>query len=245
MIPCTSFHLWKETNFLKEHKITFEFNQLLQKDKKEVILLNGSPTLIKSEFCNIMAKRNDYHFIEYDFDHFILECPHLNNEKSIIFVKDFLIGYGRIFNSYEREKMLYLPKTSNLVVLQGNNIEKISYTDKEIVRQFKTYNFPKIKKEDLFDYIMDSIQYNNYNHFLYLLEWEKYDINTIKSLDDLYSLVYDMDLFFKEERKYIDKLLLNKEHFFSYMERIINNKITQYNLFSHSNLLNIYSQEFQ
>ena len=87
-------------NFLKNKSIYTTLCNLLENNIKEPILYNGQATSIKKDFCKIVADTYKIEYREFTFDSFILENPHLNNKNNLLYINDFLIGNGRIFNHF-------------------------------------------------------------------------------------------------------------------------------------------------
>lgn len=183
----------KYSKFLKNKSVYNVFNDFLKLDLKEPIIFNGIKSPFKKDFCKIISELNNIPFKEYTFDYFMMEHPYVNNEKSILYVNDFLIGHGRILNHYEENILLNLHKNSNLIVFQSDDIKSISFKDTNIIRHFPIINFPEINKKEIIQYIYDIITINKYNNDLYNLNWIKYDIEKL-DLEKLNILLYELNI---------------------------------------------------
>lgn len=189
-----SFTVLQNVNFIKNNKIYPQLSNLLNTDDNKVIILNGEKTLLKRDLCHYLCKINNFSFEENDFNSFILNTPYLKEEQTMIFVNDFMIGNGRILNHFEEQRLLSIPKTTNVIILQSDNIEQIPFKNNEFIRNFKILEFPKINKKDIIRYIYDMIELHQYNDNMYILNWNKYDVEQIdfESLNILLFQINDM-----------------------------------------------------
>jgi hypothetical protein len=204
--------LYKNINFF--NKVDFFDNlkkyELLK--KKEPIILNGIKTELKKNFCNIYCDINDINFKSYSFDNFLLKSPHLKYENTMIYIKDYLVGNGRILNDYEKEKLNSLPSTSNMIIFESECIDTIPYKDYHLNKKFEIINFPIITKKDYTRYIYNIIMYYKYNDDLLLLNWESYNIHLLDFerinmlLFDLHSMLSE-NVTMKEIHYYIDAII--------------------------------------
>ena len=129
--------------------------------------------------CVSYCMTNDIQFREYTFKRFIQKVPHLKYENTLIYVKDFLIGNGRVFNTYEENLLLYLKKTTNLIIFESENIKDIPIKNTKIINNFKILNFPILYKLDIIHYIYDVIFLHKYNDDLFLLNWNIYNVEKL------------------------------------------------------------------
>ncbi len=182
-------------SFLKKYNIYQEINSLFKNKNNYPMILNGEKNKIKRDFCKYMCVLNNYEFKEYNFDNFILKSPYLSEENTLLYVNDFLIGNGRIFNHYEEEKILHLPQTNNIIILQSDNIESIPFKDHNIVKRYKLLEFPKLVKKDIINYIYDIIDLYNYDNNMYILNWSEYNLENIE-LEYLNMLLFEVDNMF-------------------------------------------------
>jgi hypothetical protein len=192
LIIVKSITINKYPKFLKNKSIYSIFNDLIKVEIKEPIILNGVKSSFKKDFCKLMSESNNIPFKEYTFDHFMLDLPHINNKKSLLYINDFLIDHGRILNNYEENILLNLNKNSNLIVLQADNIQTIAFKDSNIIRQFPIINFPEINKKEFVQYIYDLITINKYDNDLYNLNWMNYDIEKL-DFEKINILLYELD----------------------------------------------------
>jgi hypothetical protein len=198
-------------SFLKKYTIYSELNNLFNKKDNSPLILNGEKNKLKRDFCKYMSILNNYEFKEYNFNDFILNAPYLNFDKKFLYVNDFLIGNGRIFNHYEEEKILHLPQTNNIIILQSDNIESIPFKDQNIVKRYKLLQFPKINKKDIIHYIYDVIEYYNYNNNMYILNWIEYNLENI-DLEYLNMLLFEIDNMFQNNIDF--NIIHNNMNFF-------------------------------
>jgi hypothetical protein len=198
---CFNFYLVNSYNkisngsFLKKYNIYSDINKLLKKEYNNPLILNGDKTLLKRDFCKYMCIMNDFNFKEYNFDNFILDSPYLSEYNTLLYVNDFMIGNGRIFNHYEEEKILHLPQTSNVIILQSDNIENIPFKDNNIVKRYNVLQFPKITKKDIVNYIYEIIEAYNYDTNMYILNWSEYNLEKIE-LEYLNMLLFEINNMF-------------------------------------------------
>lgn len=211
-----SFNLIKSSqktyngSFLKKYKIYSEIDKLFKKDINAPLILNGEKSKLKCDFCKYMCSLNNYRFKEYNFDNFILNSPYLSCEKTLLYINDFMVGNGRIFNNYEQEKILHLPVTNNIIILQSDNIENIPFKDNNIVKRYSIVQFPKISKKDIINYIYDIINIYDYDSNMYILNWSEYNLNNIE-LEYLSMLLFEVNSMFKNNVKF--KVIHNNMNF--------------------------------
>lgn len=193
---------YRNFNFLKKDIIENQLNLLITTDNSKTVILNGCKTLLKKEYCKIFSDVNKLHFKEFLFNDFMKELPYNNNNQTLLYVSDFLIGNGRVLNSYEESKLLEIPKTSNIIILEADNIEKIPIKDPHLVYKFKILQFPKVTKRDIINYIYNTIEYNNYQDELYILNWNKYKNIENLNLEKLNILLFEIDSMMNDNVKF-------------------------------------------
>lgn len=179
------YHMFKNKNI---HLI---FSDIINIKLKRPIIFNGLKSPLKKNFCQIFAKENNIMFKEYRFDSFMLERPYVDYENSLLYINDFLIGNGRIFNHYEQNILLNINRNSNLIVFQADDIKNIPFKDNNIIRRFPIIEFPKIDKKEIIQYIYDTITINKYNSNLYDLNWNKYDVEKL-DFEKINILLYEL-----------------------------------------------------
>lgn len=188
----SSTTIYNKNIFLKK---TDFYNQMLQLSKnelKEPIILNGNKTPLKKDLCHIICENSNLKFKEFTFNNFLHEKPHLKYNNKLLYVSDYLIGNGRILNNYESMSLIQIPKTSNLIVLEAENINTIPYKDININRRFETIDFPLIEKKEIVRYIHNLILYYNYNDDLLLLNWINYNIEFL-NIEKINILLFELN----------------------------------------------------
>jgi len=178
--------------FLKKSPIYHEINNLILNNVKTQFILNGDQNKLKKDLCYIIAQNNNINFKEYTFDKFMLKLPYTSHDNSLIYINDFLVKNGRILNFYEEEILLYLSKSSNLIVLESDNIETIPIKDINIIRRFKILQFPKIDKKQIIHHIYDIINKYNYHTDLYLFNWNVYNIEKL-TFENINILLFEIN----------------------------------------------------
>jgi hypothetical protein len=209
---CYSALIYKDIKFFNKLDFFNNLKQYHEIQNKEPIILNGIKTGLKKNFCTIFCNMNDIQFKAYSFDNFLLKKPHLKYENTMIYVKDYLVGNGRILNEFEKELMYGLKISSNMVILESENIELIPFKDFYLNRNFQIINFPIITKKDYIRYIYDVIIYLKYNDDLLLLNWSNYKIELL-DFERINMLLFELDRMLQEN------LSLTDLHY--YMEYII------------------------
>ena len=180
-------------NFLKKYNIKDELSNLLYRNDLKAIILNGEKTTLKKEYCRLFCQINNFKFKRFSYDRFINELPFNKYEKTLLYVDDFLVGNGRILNHYEENILMNIPKTSNLIIFESENIETIPLKDLKLTRYFKILEFPKIIKKDIIIYINDMILFHEYNSEMYMLNWSEYiDIEKL-SLEKINILLFEIN----------------------------------------------------
>lgn len=169
----------KIPGFLQNSNIHTKFNNILQNKYKNPIILDGVKSQFKKEFCEAISYTNKINFIEFTFDEFMIDLPHVSCRNCIIYVNDFLVGNGRILNYYEEMILKYIDKDTNLIVFNSDDIHKITFKDNSIIRLYETFRFPTILKKDLVKYINLTILKYEYHDFLYKIDWNKYNFQNM------------------------------------------------------------------
>jgi hypothetical protein len=187
--------------FLQNSNIHAKFNNILENKYKKPIILDSIKCQFKKEFCEAISFSNNIKFIEYTFDQFMTELPYVNNENSIIYVNDFLIGNGRILNHYEEMILLSLNKNTNQIILNSDYIHKITFKDDNIIRLFEICRFPTIVKKDIIKYINFTILKYKYNDYLYNIDWNKHNFQNI-NFEKINILLFELNNLLNEN-KYI------------------------------------------
>ena len=177
----------------------YEYKQLMDlinSNEKRPILLNGHKTCFKKDFCKIFCEVNNITFREYTFDTFIFELPYKKYQNNIIYVSDFYIDNGRIFNQYEEYILSNLVQTNNLIIFESEIIET-----NEKFQNMKKIDFAQITKEDIEKYIYYAISFYKYHSSMNLLNWRSYDIDKLDiekinlllfTLNDMFTQYYTL-----------------------------------------------------
>lgn len=189
-------------NFLKKYDIKNELSNLLYKNDLKTVILNGEKTPLKKEYCKLFCQINNFRFKKFSYDKFMQELPFNKYEETVLYIDDFLVGNGRVLNHYEENILKNIPKTSNLIILESDNIETIPLKDLNLIRSFKILEFPKITKKDIINYVNDMILFHEYNSEMYMLNWSEYfDIEKL-SLEKINILLFEINEMIRENMKF-------------------------------------------
>lgn len=196
----------RNIKFLKENRITKEISELMYLQYNKAVILNGDKTLLKRDYCKLLCDMNNFNFVEYNFREFLDETPYNDNHRTMFYINDFLIDNGRIINFEDENKLLNIPETSNLLILQSDNLEKIPIKDINLIRKFKILEFPKVEKKEIVNYIYSIIDYYNYSEDLYIINWNKHKNLEDLNLEKLNILLFEIDSMIKEK---VDIVIIN------------------------------------
>jgi hypothetical protein len=214
----------KYKNFMKRKNEYKQLMDLINNNEKRPILLNGDKTYFKKDFCEIFCEVNNITFREYNFDKFILELPYKKYKNNIIYVSDFLIDNGRVFNDYEEYIVSNLVQSKNLIIFESEIYsQELLNKNKILLSTMKKIEFPKITKKDIEDYIYHTISFYKYNFSLFLLNWHSYDINKL-DFENINLLIHVLNNMFNEHYS-LRKIHINVNNI---IESIIENKKTDY-----------------
>lgn len=205
----------KYFHFLRKHTIYSDLNNLFSQNIKNAVILNGIKTSYKKTLCISYCGVHNISFKEYTFKRFMQKVPHLKYENSVIYIKDFLIGNGRVLNEYEEYMLNNLKKTTNLIIFESDNIETITFKNNKVISNFPILEFPLLTKLDIIHYIYDLIFFHEYNADLFLLNWNKYDIEDL-NFEKINILLYELDE------------MLNKNIEFKLVHNRVNNMIESF-----------------
>jgi len=212
-LSINSFSLYKDIHYFDKFGFFKDLKLYDNLKEKEPIILNGVKTNLKKNTCTIYCDINNIQFKPYSFDNFLLKKPHLKYENSMIYIKDYLVGNGRILNEFEKETMNSLPSTSNMVILETDDIELIPFKDFYLNKKFQILNFPILSKKDYIRYIYEVILYFKYNDDLLLLNWNNYNIEKL-DFERINILLFELNTMLNDDLKLKDLHI--------YMEHIIN-----------------------
>lgn len=168
---------YKNSQFFKKISVYDQFIDIWKsKTLKEPFILDGIKSPLKKDFCRIFCDITDIKFKEYNFHSFLLKKPYLKYDNSFIYVNDYLVGDGRILSYYEQYSLISIPKTTNLIILETDDLKNIPYKDMYLNKKFPIIEFPHISKKQLLKYIDNVILNEKYNDDLLLLNWINYNI---------------------------------------------------------------------
>lgn len=217
-ILSNSLMLPKYNNFMKRKNEYKQLMNLINNNEKRPILLNGHKTYFKKDFCEIFCQINNITFKEYNFDKFILELPYKKYKNNIIYVSEFFIDNGRVFNQYEEYILSNLIQTNNLIIFESEimndkqklndnkNVYLFMHSEKNLnkyvnlplfFKNMKKIEFPEITKNDIEDYIYYTISYYNYDTFMRLLNWRAYNIDKL-DIEKINILLFTLNDMFKQ-----------------------------------------------
>jgi len=204
--------------FLQNKNIYSDLNDIIKHNMKNPIILNSFKTPFKMDLCKIISEQNNIKFKEYTFDSFMNEVPFLNNKNSLLYVNDFLINHGRIFNHYEENILYNIHQNSNLIVFNTENLNAIAFKDLNLIRYFKIYEFPQIDKREIIQYCYDNITINNYDTELYNLDWITFNIEQL-NFEKINILIYLINNMFKN-KKNLNLINENVNNIINYLNKI-------------------------
>lgn len=188
-------------NIFRRMDVYNEIQLRIQSKDMQPFIFNGQITPLKKDFVQNIFESSFIPFTEYSFDKFIYEKPFLLNFNSVIYIPDYMTGHGRILNEEEKEILSNIPRNSNYVILNADNIETIPYQDSKINRKFEVLNFPFVSKKDIVNHIYYIITKNEYNDDMYCIDWNYFDIETL-NLESIDNLLKDIEILLKREMEY-------------------------------------------
>ena len=188
----SSTTIYNKNIFIKKTDFYNKILQLTKNELKEPIILNGNKTPLKKDLCHIICENSTLKFKEFTFDKFLYEKPHLKYNNKLLYISDYLINHGRILNHYESSELIQIPKTTNLIVLEAENINSIPYKDINVNRKFDIIEFPIIEKKEIVRYIHNLILHYNYNDDLLLLNWINYNIELL-NIEKINILLFELN----------------------------------------------------
>jgi len=159
---------------------TYHTMEKLIKNKYDSpIILDSSQFLLKKEIIESITFSNRMSFTELSFEEFMINMPHLMYKNTIIYIPDYLIKYGRIFNEYENMILENINSNSNIIIFGSENVDVIPFKDDRINKQYKIIEFPRINREDMIFYIFDKIEEHQYDKYLYFIPWDKIELEKL------------------------------------------------------------------
>jgi hypothetical protein len=173
-----------------------KINKILQQNIKSIIILEGNNNILKKNMCETLSYLNYVNFYEYSFDSFILSKPYLKNKNSIIYINNFLLSEhkGRILNEDEYTILKNLPKSTNLIIFNANNIKKMKYID-NIINIFPIISLIKLNIN--INHINKAIKKYKYDNKLLNINWTEYNIELL-SFEKINILLYEINKIINE-----------------------------------------------
>jgi hypothetical protein len=171
-------------SIIKRKDIYRDLSLIIQDKKYDTYIINDSifnNQHIKKDFTKLIFEDNLISFKELTFNEFMIKKPHLFSRNTAFYINDYLIKDGRILN--EEEKLSIQKKNSNYVLLQVNDMDIIPIKDNHFNKKIRILNFPVISKKDVVNYIYELIEYFHYNEYLYLVDWNSFDIDKLNFSD--------------------------------------------------------------
>lgn len=196
-IESSQLTLSKYTKFLSNNKITTTIQKIFDSEVKYPFILDGHITPYKNDFMDIMAHRNNYEFMNCNFNDLILKAPFLEVKKSVIYINDFMVGNGRSVSEDEQLVITNIPLSSNIIVFESTYIKTIPYKDNRFIGKFDIIEFPMVRKKDVIQYIYDIVKYNTYNDLIYIINWKEYDVEKL-GCEKLNILIYEINMMIKK-----------------------------------------------
>jgi len=161
----------KMPTFVKKHPSFKSLASVIKNGLEFPVLLDGKPSLtqeVLEQITNLEGKE----YILIPYDEFVLSVPHLKNSGAVIYVPDFLIRHGRIFNEYETMFMKTLSGNPNTIVLGSENVDKIPFKDVEMNKYFNVIKMPDICRKHIVLHVQNMIVQNGYDEYLITLPWK-------------------------------------------------------------------------
>jgi len=179
----------KFPSYLKKHPSVRDLTKVIAKGSKIPILLDGKS--FKEEIAQHITYSLKKKYVTLKYDSFIKSVPHLKTSGSVIYVPDFLVLHGRIFNEYETMFMKTLSGNSNLIILGSENLKLVPFKDNEMNKFFHIIKVPNIYRKHFVLHIKNIITKNGYDEYLLTLPWENTPLETL-SFEMINMLVYEL-----------------------------------------------------
>jgi hypothetical protein len=186
--------------FLTKNNAVNTLQSIIQKGSKTPIIVDSLNISFKKDIIEYTAFLNKKTYVESCYEHLINNVPHLRFSNSVIYVPDFLIKHGRIFNEYEKNFLKSINTNSNLVIFGSENLKDIVFKDDEINNLYKIIDFPKIYRKDIIFHIFDMIEINKYDQYLFTLPWSEIEVEKL-NFEMINILLYELDSIKKEFSK--------------------------------------------
>jgi len=207
---------------IQKKEIYNQMANIIQSKMYSTYIVNGpvfnNPT-IKKDITKIIFENNLINFKELTFNEYITKKPNLFCKDTAFYIKDYLINDGRVLN--EEEKLTILKKNSNYIFLDANDIDTIPIKDTHFNKKMIILNFPIILKKDLINYIYDLIECNKYNEYLYLVNWNMFELDKL-NFTNIQILLDKVDNYFFKMNNINDINTVNEKNLNKYILTIIN-----------------------
>ena len=227
-----SFTLMQSNNIIpksiKKKDIYNELSIMIQNKKYDTYIFNDpifNIMSIKKDITKIIFENNLIDFKELTFDEYICTKPSLFVQNTAFYINDYLVKNGRILN--DEEKLILSIKNSNYIFLDVHDIDSVPIKDNHFNKKFSMLNFPIILKNDIINYIYELIDYHNYHEYLYLVNWNIFDLDKL-NFTDIQVLLAKIDNYFfktnniKEIKNINDVININEKNLNNYIMKIIN-----------------------
>lgn len=212
IIKIYSFEFSRSKNNILLNQIDIKntlFNIVEDEDKNRIKILNNPNQKFCKDCFEIYCLNNNINYEFVSYDNFI------NNSyknKNIIFIEDFMINYGRTLMNKEKEIILNYNSKSK-IIFNTNDYDNLVLKDDVFIKKFKMYNFPKICKINLNNYIFNLIEYYNYNSDLKLINWKNFDIDKL-NFKEIEDLIFNLHM-----------IIISNNYSINYIEEIIKKKL--------------------
>lgn len=174
---------------VKKHPSVGHLTRAITEGSKIPILLDGKS--FKEEVVEQITSSLKKKFIAVKYDSFIKSVPHLKSSGAVIYVPDFLVLHGRLFNEYETVFMKTLSGNSNLIILGSENLESIPFKDNEMNKYFHLIKMPDIRRKHLVLHVKNMIAQNGYDEYLATLPWEDAPLETL-SFEMINMMIFEL-----------------------------------------------------
>jgi hypothetical protein len=187
-------------NFLFRNNAYYSMQSALRKGSNLPIILDSPDLSFKKDIVEYVAFSNRMPYIETNYEDLINHVPHLRFSNSMIYVPDFIIKHGRIFNEYEKMFFKSLNTNSNILFFGTSNLKNIVFKDEEIIDLYKIIEIPKVHRKDIIFHIFDIIEINQYDKYLFTLPWSEIEVEKL-NFEMINILLYELDSIKKEFSK--------------------------------------------
>ena len=214
----------KSNVLLNEIKIKNCFSELINSCNDNIKILNSKNMNNKLFFdiFDIYCKNENIEYDIINYNSFFKNDYKKNN--NLILVNDFMIDYGRTLTQYEKETIKNINELNDnfKYILYIENYDNLVLKDDEFINKFKIIEYPQIDIQLLNNYIINMIQYYNYNNDLLLIDWKKYDIDKL-NVREIENLMFNIHILMTLSEKN------NKNYNIDYYHKILERKFNKIN----------------